>query len=234
MRRMQSDSNTVLFPRERARTFGVIGSLGALLGAVGDQYLTYNAAMGGVPPSDWTNVADTMAGVQPSAAALGHYLGILGIPLALAGLVAIDAGCRDVPPGRRLVFLAVTAYMIVVGTVYHAQLAYVGSAIVAFGGVDAAPAAMMSEMSTLLGPQLLIIPATGAIAAVAFIALVLHPACRFPRWFAALNPGVLTLGILGIGWVIPDPVGYRILLMGPNLMLITLFGTAVFLLGRID
>ena len=207
--------------RMMLRFAGVVGVVGALLGCMGDLFLTY-APIEGAMPNRWDDVVSLVALVPPERLALGQYLGVFGIPFGMAGLWTIYRGVR--PAGARwavpLIVLAFLGYC--VGVAYHAQLAPLGSFVQAAiaNDIGATPemASGLRDMHAYLWPNMIVVQGLFAMMTLLYVVVVAGGRTRFPRWMALLNPVTLAIACGGPAMLLPPLVELRVNLMFFNLI----------------
>jgi hypothetical protein len=184
----------------------VAGILGAACGIAGDALLTYSQEVPGGTPYRWEDVQALVRTIPFERQLAGHFLGVLGLPLSLLGFRALCDGIR--PAGRAwwLSGWVTTVAVYVIGTVYHGQLALLGSALRALDRIGASDAQLVDQyFITMWGP----IGAVGlgaGLLSLWFPAAVLLRPTVYPRWMAALSPGLLMGAIVGAAKLCPEPV----------------------------
>jgi hypothetical protein len=190
-----------LTDHDLVRAAGIVGLVGAVCGGVGDLFLTYNASVPGGVPTEWDSVRDLVRTIDHRNLMIGHYVGVLGMPLSVLGFYNVYKGCEPAGKAWSLPLILGAAWLYCVGNVYHGQLALLGAAEA--GGADAATIARFYDgMWPLLGVQ-----AAGLfLASVLFFVVIAFRPTRFPRWAAALTPLIVAGVLEGIAWVSPEPV----------------------------
>ena len=204
----------------------VAGLIGALCGAAGDLLLTYSRDVPGGVPYRWDDVQALVRTIAFETQSAGHFLGVLGLPLTLFGFRALCEGIR--PAGRRW-FLSgwiATVGVYVVGTVYHGQLALLGSALRSLDRLGASDPILVREHFVAMWGPLAVVGLGAGFLSLWFPAAVLLRPTTFPRWIALLTPGLVMGVIVGFAKLCPEPVRMFLELTVFNLAAIVLLGAA--------
>jgi hypothetical protein len=114
---------------EQIRFAGLIAVLGACIGMTGDLFLLYSPD-GGYEAGDF----EFLRGIDNGKLLIGHYLGILGIPLEVAGIWVIGKALEKM--GRKTANLAMGLglYLMFLGVAYHGTVYPLGNAVRAGDG----------------------------------------------------------------------------------------------------
>lgn len=205
----------------RSRTELALALSGAVAASVGDLGLLWVA---------WA--ADGRHGVAaPPAGTLlvGHYLGVLGIPLYVLGYRALADGVRAGGTTAARVILALGAVGSVMGAVVHG-LTGVLTATALRTGAALAPSDLfaMPEAAYLL-PLWIIVGAALAVGSVVFAAVVGRGGTRFPRAMAGCNPVLVTVVISALALPFPRVAAFLVP-AAPNLAHVVVFAAAWWML----
>lgn len=167
-----------------------------------------------------------MAAPPAGTLVVGHYLGVLGIPLYVLGYRALGAGIADAAPGAARAIVVLGAVGSVVGAVVHgvtAVLAHVGART----GVPVSPDALATlPEAVFLLPLWLLVGVALAIGSVAFAVAVARGGTRFPRAVALANPLDIALAIVVASLPFPRVAAFAIP-AAPNLAHVVVFGVAL-------
>lgn len=203
------------------RIAGIVGVIGALLGCVGDLYLTY-APVQGAMPNRWDDVLSLVSLIPPERLALGQYLGVFGIPFGMGGLWTIYRALRPAGAGWALPMIILAFFGYCVGVAYHAQLAPLGTFMQLAGASSAVTAAGLAEykinMHSYLWPNMIVVQALFALMTVLYVVVVARGRTRLPRWMALVNPITLAIACGGPAMLLPPLVELRVNLMFFNLL----------------
>ncbi len=206
--------------RTMLRIAGVVGVVGALLGCVGDIYLTY-VPVEGAMPNRWDDVLSLVSQIPPERLALGQYLGVFGIPFGMAGLWAIYRALRPAGPRWALPMIVLAFFGYCVGVSYHAQLAPLGSYLQLAAESGAGPELLAqhnASMHSYLWPNMLVVQGLFGMMTILYIVVVARGHTRLPRWMALVNPITLAIVCGGLAMLLPPLVELRINLMFFNLL----------------
>lgn len=192
--------------------------IGAIVASVGDLALLWVA---------WA--ADGRLGVPaPPAGTLivGHYAGIIGIPLYALGYTALADGVRATA-ARAAVWIGRLGWIgAVVGAVVHGLTGAL-TAVALRTGAPTAPDAMAAiPEAAMLFPLWGVVGAVSTIGSVLFATVVARGGTRFPRWMAACNPLVVTLAIAAASVPVPTAAAF-VVPAAPNLAHVVVFTLAL-------
>ena len=162
----------------------------------------------------------------PGTLLLGHYLGVLGIPLYGLGYAALADGIRDGAPAAARAVRVLGAVGSVVGAVVHG-LTGVLTHVAIRTGVSSAPSAMpaIPEAAFLL-PLWGIVALALAAGSIVFAAAVLRGDTGFPRWMALCNPLVATGVVAGVAAPFTTLAAF-VVPAAPNLAHVVVFAAAL-------
>ncbi len=96
--------------------------LGAVLGCVADVFLLYEPAAV-YESGDYA----FLARIAPQDLAIGHYLGVLAIPLEGLGLWYLIDGLWEGKERLKTLLIWLVAWILLLGVVYHASVAWLGA-----------------------------------------------------------------------------------------------------------
>jgi hypothetical protein len=211
---------------ERFRLFGLVGLAGSSVLLVADVLLVY-------APVPAARFSIFTAAVGKSAARLvyGSLLGVLAIPLVLAGFVHIYLALRPAgawfaaPP----VVLGIFAY--VVGAGFHAAIPFYAFAIQDARAVDATASPLLASMARVFVPLqralLLCVVASSA----SLLVALLSGRTLYPRWMAAVSP-LVVVSLIRIGIRISPPAVVGVLFpAGNNLSMLVFLATSLLVVG---
>jgi hypothetical protein len=193
----------------------VVGAVTASLGDIGLLWVAW-AADGrlGVPaPPGGTLI-------------VGHYAGIIGIPLYALGYAALADGVRAAAPGAagwiaRLGFVGA-----VVGAVVHGLTGTLTAVAIRTGAPTAPDALPAMPEAMLLLPLWGIVIGVSTIGSVMFATVVARGGTCFPRWFAACNPLVVTIALAAASAPLPTAAAF-VAPAAPNLAHVVVFMAAM-------
>lgn len=183
------------------RLAGIVGLIGAILVAAADIVLL------SVPGGNYGSGSFAYLAAVPSGRLiLGHFMGVLALPLEIIGFWQLAQGLA--PGGKRasLIFLLVSAYSVVLGAVYHAALAPIAAVVQAQQAASEANTALTALIDTLSGYARPFSSITGAgvlVISIIFAWRVGFGRSHYPRWMALVNPLTLTIAVIALGRALP-------------------------------
>lgn len=204
--------------RDRSKLIwaGLIAMLGTSLGAVGDVLLLH------VPGADYF-AGDYlfMADIDPPRMMLGALLGVLFIPLVLAGLWQVYSVLSPVAPRSAATGFSLGVYFCCQGVVIHALFGGVGLAVHdgAELGYRWLPP-MLDALSGIAGTLHLVL-------SLLFAWAIWKHETVFPKWVAIFNPLAVYL-IFGSALFWWPAVGHFTAPAGFNLSYLVFFGMTTF------
>jgi hypothetical protein len=153
---------------------------------------------------------------------VGHYAGILGIPLYALGYAALADGVRAAAPGAAAWIARLGCIGAIVGAVVHG-LTGVLTAVALRTGAPTAPDALAAipEREFLL-PLWGIAGGMVTIGSVMFATVVARGGTRFPRSMAVCNPLVVTLAIAAASTPLPTAAAF-VVPAAPNFAHVVVF-----------
>jgi uncharacterized protein DUF6796 len=196
---------------------------GAVAASAGDLALLWVA---------WAHDGGLGVGAPPRGTLLvGHYLGVLGIPLYALGYRALAAGIRPATPSAARWVVGLGAVGSVVGAVVHGLTGALTHVAIRTNAATAPTAMTAIPEGAYLLPLWGIVGIALAVGSVVFAIAVTGGGTVFPRWFAACNPLVVTLVIAALA--APFPVGAGLVVpAAPNLAHVVVFALALRYSGR--
>jgi len=191
------------FDRTAMRLTGLISILAALAGTVGDLALEYTSNAAHLMSRQSLYLLD----VPPGRLLLGHYLGVVGILLEIAGFWSVYRALQ--PAGERyaLPFFLVNALGAMLGAAFHSTFVFVGLTLQAQTRVTGAAYSEFAELLANFNTARigLAIPALFAImiCSLLFAFTVGFKPTLYPRWMAFCNPLVFLLLIVSLTLTVP-------------------------------
>jgi hypothetical protein len=189
-------------PTRRAlRLAGIIGIAASILVGIADVVLLYNPE-GGYDSSTFNYLAP----IPPHRLWLGHFLGVLVIPFEMVGFWQVS---RAIAIGARragLAFFFISAYSVILGTVFHAAIAPIGLLVQAINSEPQVPVAFTSLLNGISSSArvLTVLLNVGVVLSSLLFALAVgFRPTLYPRWFAFLNPFVIFLLVLALASILP-------------------------------
>jgi len=192
----------------------VIASSAAVVASMGDLLLLWVAAA--------TQPALGLPSPPPSALIVGHFAGVLAIPLYGLGWVALARPMAIAQPRAAGLVRAAGVYGSALGAAIHGTTAAVLAAERGMAGVTIDAMAMVGRWAMLLLPLWAL--ASVLIAAASFLwgRAALDDQAGVPRWTAWTNPVIGTLAIAVLGGA--TPLGRALLVpAAPNLACVVFF-----------
>jgi hypothetical protein len=227
---MDSNSTKTWF-----RGAGILGVVGAVIGAISDHFLMSAEAPVNMLDS-WTFFQALMRQVDPDRMLIGHFLGVFGIPLCIFGFWQIYQGMRPAGRATALPLLWASIAVCVLGVAYHVQLAYIGHGLRLADALVEEPTAlalvveMNSRFADLIVPLQHVIVGLLAFLSVWMTVGIARGATLYPRWLACLSPLALCGIFYGLAQWIDGPLGVWLAVAGLNLTSATLFAISTLVL----
>jgi len=162
----------------------------------------------------------------PGMLLLGHYLGVLGIPLYGLGYAALAAGIRGGSPRAARAVCLLGAVGAVVGAVVHGLTGALTHAAIRTGASTAPSAMLAIPEAAFLLPLWGIVALALAAGSLAFAAAVGRGGTRYPRWMAFCNPLAATGVIAGLAAPLPL-LAALVVPAAPNLAHVVVFTVAL-------
>jgi len=161
---------------------------------------------------------------------VGHYLGVLAIPLYAAGYWGLAASIREARPrDARLVFL-LGALASAWGAAVHGITGIAEHLERAAGVPPRDPIAFFEAHGAFLLPLWIALAVIVTIGSIVFARAVATGETELPRWMALANPLLLTIAAVLLA--LPTPLGRAILVpAAPNIAHVWLFALAAIALG---
>lgn len=217
-----------LFSQHTLRSAGVIGAAGSLIAATGDFVTAYTAAplpaMNTVPWLSFADFADFVAPKSQLDLLLGHYLGVLFIPLNVLGLWHVYLALAPATPRFALAFLASGASLAVVGAAFHGT---VGLAVTAIRVGDAET---LTHAVAYVEPLAWILTVAGSALFLALAGVIWRARTAFPRWMAWISPLLMQLWLIAAAHLLPLELANVLLLTGFNLSVFIFFAVSTVIL----
>lgn len=200
------------------RAAGMLAAGAALVCVAGDLALQYTANHSDLLAADYRY----FAGIPNWRLLLGHYLGVLALPLQLAGIWLMYYAL--LPAGRRLALLVgmLGAYTVAVGPGLHSTAAIL--ALLVQARMSAAPNSetavalnsTLQRADSFVSPLGAVVLVTMLLTYLGYAAVVGFKRTRLPRWMALCNPvtflvvgGLLALAIPSVALVVA-PAGLNL------------------------
>lgn len=203
--------------------FGLVGIIGALLTIVSDFILL------GAPNSAYTYFklgTESMSLLSQWRITIGTFLGVLSLPLQIAGLITVYFGLK---PGGKIISFVIVLTMVhasIMSVAFHMSYAFIGSGwklsydmntknMVAFD--------MMNKFIYYWKLLLIIIAIELTLSSIFYVFLILKRNTLYPKWMAIFNPFCVIFYMHFIILQIPYPVGGFIAPAFLNLSALTFF-----------
>jgi len=202
---------------------GLAGLVAAVIVGTGEFLLHFD------PEARYVGGFDFFKGVTDDRATVGHFLGVLGAPLYVAGAWHLKLMLQ---PANRLwatIVFFMMAYGCIVGAVWIGSRA---TAALIVNGADAGSVGAELALYELRYENLLMIVRIAILLVSAvFIWLVLTGRSRYPRWVAALNPILLILASFLVFFVAPA-IGKYLMPIALNVAFFVLFTVSTIIATR--
>ena len=215
----------------KLRWFGIIGIIAAFLGCVADVLLLY-APNGGYERQDYLFFEQ----IPQWRLTLGHYLGVLVIPLELIGFWQVYQAIKSAGNKYVIPVMLATVYVMVIGVAYHAMVSIGGTVI------RAKNYALLSEeyFTSFFDTIKFYFEPFGAILFVLFLFIsaglfyiIWFRKTLYPKWVAFFNPLFVYLAIVVMYLLFPQHIGSMLMVAGFNFSILILLSiSTVFMWNR--
>lgn len=210
-----------LYSQRALRMTGLFGVVGSLLAAAGDFATAYTLApppaMNTVPWLSFPEFAEFVAPQSQLRLLVGHYLGVLFIPLNVLGMWHIYLALAPGGRGVALIFLGAGSLLAVIGAAFHGMVGLAVTVIRAGDPATSTHAVAYIEpfawMLTLVGSALFLLLAVS----------IWQGRSAFPRWMAWVSPLPGQLGLTLAAHVTPLAVSVLLVVCGFNLSVLLFF-----------
>ncbi len=187
-----------------ARLAGALGLAGALATGFGEGLLQY------APGADFADQGYSYFNAIPiDRQGVGHFIAVLSAPLYLLGYWHLT---RNLAPGRprlsNALFL-MTAYGFTIGAVWIGERYFLAATAHAIAAGEASPD-LLADFSRHHEPFVNALRIAIALFSIAWIWLIASGQSRYPRFMAAVSPG-LVLGAIFALWLSAPTVGEKFL-----------------------
>lgn len=153
---------------------------------------------------------ESMAGLAQWRITVGTFLGVLALPLQIAGLIPVYYGLKPAGKLTSYGFSIITAHALIIGVAFHASYAYIGSTWNVYykSGLEN-PALLMILKKFNYFWKLIIFIMLGEIlfASILFAFAVLKKKTLYPKWMFLVNPIFVFALMYPVILVIPAPAG---------------------------
>ena len=186
---------------------GIIGILGALITLVSDFILV------GKPTDAFSFFkfgTETMKGFPEWRITAGTFLGVIALPVQVAGLVVVYYGLK--PGGRYLSLVTFIAAVnaLVMGVVFHVAYAFIGTGWKLqneIGANNPFAEALIKKFDFYWKVIIFIMLAELSIFSLGYVLLILRGKTLYPKWMAILSPICVFIFMFPIVFILPAPFG---------------------------
>lgn len=186
---------------------GIAGIIGVLLTVVSDLILL------GKPVSAYTFLklgTESMAGLAQWRITTGTFLGVVVLPLQIAGLITVYYGLK--PAGRfiSLAVVIVTAHALIMGVAFHVSYAFIGSGWKLYyeiGSGNIIASEMIKKFDYYWKIIVFIILTELLFSSICYTFVILRRKTLYPKWMSLLNPLCVFLFMYPLIFALPAPVG---------------------------
>lgn len=215
-------------PKPRKATFilaiGLIGIAGVVMTLISDFILI------GRPNSSYSFFklgTESMADFSQWRITVGTFLGIIVLPLQMAGLGTVYYGLRPAGKIKALLVILTNIHTLIMAVAFHISYAFIASGWKMYyevGSSDVIAFKMLKRFDHYWRIVIVIMAIELAFASLCFIMFILKYKTLYPKWMALFSPICILLYIYPIVLVMPHPIG------GFVAPAILNFGTMIFLI----
>lgn len=186
---------------------GLIGILGVLLTLVSDFILI------GRPVSSFSFFklgTESMAGFPQWRITIGTFLGILVIPMQLAGLGTMYHSLKLAGKIKALIVVLINAHTLILAVAFHVSYAFIASGWKLYfelGKGDIIALKMLKRFDYYWKIIIVIMAIELAFSSIVFAVIILRGNTLYPKWMALFNPIFVLFYTYLIILFMPHPVG---------------------------
>lgn len=175
---------------------------------------------------------ENMANVAQWRITLGSILGVVVLPLQIAGLITVYQGLKTAGKVLPLVAVITDIHALIMGVAFHISYAFIGSGWKLYyemGSGNQIASQLVKQFAFYWKLLIIIMAAEILFASIVYVFLILKGNTLYPRWMAILNPVCVLLFLFPIIYIAPAPVGGFIAPTYMNLstMVFFIFSTVV-------
>jgi hypothetical protein len=186
---------------------GLIGIAGVLLTIASDFILIGRPSSG---RAFFKLGTESMADLSQWRITIGAFIGIIVIPLQIAGLTTIYYGLKPAGKVKALITVLTTAHTLMMAVAFHTSYAFIASGWNLYYeiGIGDKIAGKMIHRFAYYWKLIIIIMAIELIFSSAFyVFLILKGKTLYPKWMALFSPICLLFYTYPMVLIAPDPIG---------------------------
>ncbi|MDF2881468.1 MAG: hypothetical protein K0R54_2025 [Clostridiaceae bacterium] len=188
-------------------TCGLVGILAVILTIICDFILI------GRPNSTYSFLklgTESMHGLSQWRIFLGTFLGIIVLPLQIAGLVPVYYGLKPAGKVKSLIVVLIAGHAAVMASAFHISYAFIASGWKLYhtiGPENIAASEMLKSFGFYWKTTIIIMAVDLILSSILYILLIMNKNTLYPKWMALLNPASILLYTFIMILPIPNPIG---------------------------
>lgn len=186
---------------------GLIGIAGVLLTILSDFILI------GRPSSSnafFKLGTESMAHLSQWRITIGAFLGIIVIPIQIAGLTTIYYGLKSAGKAKALMTVLTTAHTLMMAVAFHTSYAFIASGwnmYYELGSKDLIAEKMIYRFGYYWKIIIIIMAVELILSSAYFVFLILRGNTLYPKWMALFSPFCVLLYMYPVVLIAPKPIG---------------------------
>lgn len=188
-------------------TCGLAGIIAVILTIICDFILI------GRPNSSYSFLklgTESMNGLAQSRILIGTFLGIIVLPLQIAGLIPVYYGLKPAGKIKSLIVVLTAGHAAIIAVAFHISYAFIASGwklYHAFEPRNIAASEMLKSFDLYWKITIIIMAVDLTISSMLYILLIIRKDTLYPKWMALLNPICIWIYTYLIVLPIPFPIG---------------------------
>lgn len=176
---------------------------------------------------------ESMHGLSQWRIFLGTFLGIIVLPLQIAGLIPVYYGLRSAGKIKSLIAVIIIGHAAVIASAFHISYAFIASGWKLYhtiGSENIAALEMISSFDLYWKTTIIIMAVDIILSSILYILLIMSKNTLYPKWMALLNPASIFLYTFIMILPIPNPIGGFVAPAFLNLSTLVFFTFSTFII----
>lgn len=187
----------------------VVGLIGVLVTIISDLILLGRSNTG-LSFFKLSMGTETMAGIAQWRITLGSFIGVIGLPFQIAGLISVFHGLK--PSGKVLPIVVVITniHALIMGVAFHVSYAFIGSGWKLYyemGPENKISSDLVKQFNFYWKVLVIIMITEILFSSIIYVLLILKGKTLYPKWMAILNPICILFFTFLIILILPAPAG---------------------------
>lgn len=188
-------------------TCGLVGIIAVLLTIISDFILI------GRPNSTYSFLklgTESLNGLSPQRIFFGTFLGIIALPLQIAGLLPVYYGLKPAGKIGPLIVVLFAGHAVVVASAFHISYAFIASGWKLYHTIDSgniAASEMLKSFDLYWKTTIIIMAVDLIFSSIFYILLIINKNTLYPKWMSLFNPAFILLYTFIMILPISNPIG---------------------------